>query len=173
MYTLRCTRKLLDRGLGPPVAGAPPSDTLLGDWYAAVLAVRPQHLVLAVSERTLLPVVLPAREARTLARRLPAALAEVLTALGTARDDIEREVAAMAESRVAATANRSVLGSLNELVFQLGCTLPEHPQRSLVEWSVWLARTPMKALEYQSPDRAVPALFQTRRVLSAVAGLPR
>jgi hypothetical protein len=61
MFTLRCTRKLLKRlGTRPSSEAVEPS-TVLGDWYANLLHLRPQQLVLAMSERRLLCVVVPAR----------------------------------------------------------------------------------------------------------------
>jgi hypothetical protein len=67
------------------------STTVLGDWYANILFSRPQQLVLCVSERTLLPVVLPAKGIETLAQRLSAALGEVLLQLGVSPELIQKE----------------------------------------------------------------------------------
>ena len=60
MVTLRCTQKLLRRleVTDKPAAPTP----VLGDWYANILFSRPHQLVLCVSERSLLPVVLLAKE---------------------------------------------------------------------------------------------------------------
>lgn len=75
MFAFRRTQKLLDRiNLSPDPEPVPP-DTVLGDWYANLLRVGRTQLVLAVSERTLLPVVVPAREGRTVARRVAEAMA--------------------------------------------------------------------------------------------------
>ncbi len=48
MFTLRCTHKLLRRGLPESPHGEVAPTTLLGDWYANVLVTRPQPLVLRV-----------------------------------------------------------------------------------------------------------------------------
>src|SRR5258708_25164788 len=112
MVTLRCTQKLLRRldVTDKPVA----STTVLGDWYANVLFSRPHQLVLCVSERSLLPVVLPAKETNTLASRLSVAVSEVLQRLGVAPTLIEREQIAMRDFAYGRTQNRRVLGSLND-----------------------------------------------------------
>ena len=81
MFVLRCTKKLLSRMNVRPPADAPKSQTLLGDWYANLLHIQRQQLILCVSERTLLPVVMPARNARDLPQRLPLEIANVLRAL--------------------------------------------------------------------------------------------
>ncbi len=65
VYTLRCTGKLLARlGTVTEVAREPPT-TVLGDWYGTLIHAPGMQLVLLMSERTLLPLVVPAREART------------------------------------------------------------------------------------------------------------
>jgi hypothetical protein len=53
MYTLRCTRKLLRRIDEIPSSEVVSPTTVLGDWYANLLYLRPQQLVLAMNERTL------------------------------------------------------------------------------------------------------------------------
>src|SRR3989454_7648839 len=58
VVVLRCTQTLLKRLHQTPV-DAPASSTVLGDWYANILWVYRKPLVLAVSARTLLPVLLP------------------------------------------------------------------------------------------------------------------
>ena len=69
---------------------------------------------------------------------------------------------------VGRTASRSVLGSLNDFMFQLQVGLDMSPERSLVEQSLWLAETPCKPIEYASPDRATQALFASSAILAKV-----
>jgi hypothetical protein len=93
MIVLRCTRKLLHRLRVEPVEAAPESSTLLGDWYANVLFVNRRPVVLAVSSRTLLPVLVPARDPASLPARLAAAVEEILRALGVQDARVEEELA--------------------------------------------------------------------------------
>ncbi|MDO9435729.1 hypothetical protein [Hydrogenophaga sp.] len=165
MFTLRCTQKLLRRGLKEPLVPLDGPTTLLGDWYANILFVRPQQLVLCVSERTLLPVVLPVRDIATLTNRLPEAAAEVMAAVGVPPASIKAEVEAMCACNVGRTASKRVLGSLNEMVFLLEAGLQHDPERSLLQQSLSLAQTPLKLLEYDAPDRATQALFLSSEVL--------
>jgi hypothetical protein len=127
MLIVRCTAKLLDRLKVPPLASPVPSSTALGDWYATILPLRPAHLVLLVNETTRLPVVLPARELSTLARRIPEAIADVLRDLEIDPEAIGRERQAMSKIAFDRTASRSVLGTMNEHVFHLGVTRDEQP----------------------------------------------
>lgn len=115
MFTLHCTQKLLDR-IKPAVQAPAAATTRLGAWYATALLWKPQ-LALLVNERTLLPVLLPLAPSATLAKRLPLALKEVLRALDVPAQFIEAEIAGMEEVVYAKTANRSVLGVMNEFVF--------------------------------------------------------
>ena len=118
-FTLHCTQKLRDRikvDLAPPE----PSDTLLGNWYATAHFWKPQ-VALLVSEHTLLPVLMPLAPAATLAQRFPAQLALVLKAHGIGADAIAQETWRMSDVAYAKTANRSVVGMLNEFSFLAEC----------------------------------------------------
>ncbi|MCU0957296.1 MAG: hypothetical protein MUF55_08230, partial [Hydrogenophaga sp.] len=75
--------------------------------------------MLAVSERSLLPLVVPARDSRALVRRLREALEPILIEIGVSADEAAAECGAMQRWAVGKTANRRVLGSLNDLAFQL------------------------------------------------------
>jgi hypothetical protein len=166
MFTLRCTLKLLRRGLTESFQDGAPATTLLGDWYANVLVARPQHLVLCVSERTLLPVIVPAKGAGALPARLVQSLPPILAALSIPQASVQAECEHMREHRIGRTASRRVLGSLNELMFLLEHSLHAHPERSLLDHSLWLAQTPCKGVEYNAPDRATQALFMSSAVVA-------
>ena len=71
---------------------------------------------------------------------------------------------------VGKTANRRVLGSLNDLAFQLQVGLLNSPVRTLLSQSLWLAKTPLKVIDYGAPDQATLAAFAAHRALQAVVG---
>lgn len=170
MFALRCTQKLLDRiSLSPDLEPAPP-DTVLGDWYANLVRVGRTQLVLAVSERTLLPVVVPAREGRTMARQVAEAIEPMLIAIGVPTDAANAERVGMQDAVIAKTASRRVLGSLNDLAFQLQVGLQHFPGRPLLAQSLWLAQTPLKLIEGTSPDRATLAAFAAHEAVHRAAG---
>ena len=77
MYTLHCTKKLLDRVTPSVLSSGPPPTTVLGNWYATALFWKPQ-VALLVNERTLLPVLMSLAPASTLTARFPDALASLL-----------------------------------------------------------------------------------------------
>ena len=93
MYILRCTRKLLER-VEPTGPAAGLSTTALGDRFAQPLGIGRRRFVLLTSDRTRLPVVMPARDTRRLGRTFSAALAEMLVNL-----DVDPVLARAALSR--------------------------------------------------------------------------
>lgn len=159
MFTLRCTQKLLRRGLTIAPTPDEPSSTVLGDWYANVLHVGQRQVVLCASAKTLLPVVLTAKEARNTPHKLRLALAPLLHALEIAGPSVDQELALMGEYRVGRTADRRVISSLNELVFLLKHQIYHHGNFTLQEHALRLAETPMKLIEFASPDRATRSAF--------------
>lgn len=168
MFYLHCTKKLLDR-IKPEISASGQSDTLLGNWYATVLFWKPQVAML-VSERTLLPVLMPLAPAATLAQRFPAQLALVLKEHGVAAEFIAQEVWRMSRVHYAKTANRSVVGILNEFLSQAEFWLAAYAYEmgdddDLLAISAKLAETPCSPL-YKgpiSPDKALHELVNGRR----------
>jgi hypothetical protein len=116
MLIVRATMKLLDR-LGPPnLAEGEQSTTLMGQWYATAIFWKPQ-VALLVNEPTLLPVLMSLAPAATFLARFPQQLATVLAAHQTPQAVIDEELRQMRDHRLAKTANRSVVGIMNEFTF--------------------------------------------------------
>ena len=157
MFTVRCTQKLLRR-VECTDEPSPPT-TVLGDWYANVLYSRPHQLVLCVSERSLLPVVLHAKAAHSLASRLTLTVGQVLLRLGIAPAMVEREQREMLSFAYSPTQNRRVLGQLNDLMFQLSWYLHDDPAKDLLAQSLRLAETPCGAID-GFPDKLTIEIFQ-------------
>jgi hypothetical protein len=168
MLTLRCTQKLLRRGLVQSSGDEVPPSSLLGDWYANIIFSKPQQLVLCISERTLLPVVVVAKDPKKLPLRLAQSANELLLALGVAPELAKTEMQAMQDFRIGRTASKSVLGSLNDMVYMLEHALQSEPECSLLEHSLWLARSPCKPIGYASPDTATRALFKAATVIGEI-----
>ena len=152
MVTIRCTKKLMRRLRGADEAGTSPSTTVLGDWYANILFSRPQQLILCVSERTLLPVVILAKELDSFPLRLAASVRGVLARLGVPQELIEREEREMRQSVYGPTRSKRVLGSMNDFMYQLSWLLHDRPGIGLVDASLHLAETPCSPIGYKSPD---------------------
>ncbi len=158
MMVLRPTAKLLAR-MGMKIEPQPSeSTTRLGDWFATLLQVRSGRFVLAIAGTTLLPVVVSGRELGTLASRLALAVGQVLTALSVAPEAVERECAAMADVRIAATDDRSTVGVMTDLLHLLRFELQHDPRATPLELSLKLADTPIVARK-GFPDRDTRRLF--------------
>jgi Domain of unknown function (DUF6933) len=110
---IRCTQKMLKR-VGSPTTEPMASTTRLGDWTANLIGVGRLRFVLFVAERTRLPILLPARDLKSIDVPLVDALMHVLLSLNVPALAIRRELAEMHERRFAATNNRSVLGTIND-----------------------------------------------------------
>lgn len=159
VFSIHATKKLLDRVNRPALPAVSEPATILGNWYANVLFWKPQ-VALLVNERTLLPVLMPLAPAATLSDRFPEALGRVLEALGVAPAFIEAEISAMADARYAKTANRSVIGIMNEFKYLAEVYRAHRDFDDLVALAVKLSRTPCGPLYKRlvSPDRELDAL---------------
>lgn len=159
MVVVHGTKKLLDR-IGRPTVGSDQTPTSpLGSWYATALFWRPQA-ALFVNEHTLLPLLVPLAPATTLLRRLPGALERILTAHRIDRAFIDAELGAMTDIQLAKTANRSVVGVMNDF-----SRLLDHHRNDtddLEALSIRLAGTPCGPLypTHSFPDRALAALAE-------------
>jgi len=156
---VRATKKLLDR-VGPPSLGDEESTTLLGQWYATALFWRPQ-VALFVNEPTLLPVLMPLAPAATLLGRFPRHAAAALAAHGTPQAVIDAELRQMRDHRLAKTANRSVVGIMNEFTYLAEAYRGDTPETDLLALAIRLAATPCGPLysKHVSPDRELAALI--------------
>lgn len=166
MVILRPTKKL--RSVLPTADVSARSDTALGDWYANRVVVDRQPLLLLVSSTSLLPLVLPARDVRSVPLRLGALVASRLQRLGIGPDVIEAEVQAMHPVVVAPTVDRSVLG----IAVDFAKAIPyysvstDRGASGLAGLEDWLAKTPchagLRSERVVFPDRKARELVLTK-----------
>lgn len=160
MLAIRPTLKLAKRLKEPLETNPEPSTTALGDWYCTLLHTKPKQLILAVSEKSRLPLVFLATGEHHFEVRLLAALGKTLMALDVPTSAIAHEQAEMSESTVyAKTASRSVLGTMNEYAFMLEHFLAESDD--LMEATLWLAQVPCGPLDHRRPTDAAVELLGT------------
>jgi hypothetical protein len=122
-----------------------------------LLLIRRRRVLIFVSEPTLLSVFIPVTELSTLISRFRKGLAEVLQGLGAPSRTIEAETSEMETVVFATTVNRSVLGSMNDLIFQAEWEVKRNPQQTLLELELKLSQIPCKPLGYRYPREAVMA----------------
>ena len=169
MTALRCTAKLLKRlGIGNP-GDPPPPENVLGDWYANIFFTRVGHFVLLLSERSRLPVLLSARDLPSLPTRFIQTLTDLLSDLDVPKHQIDREVAAMQPLYFGKTANRSVLGTLNDDVF-LAMEWLASGDLSVYDVTRRLARAPCLPLESKFPDKETRKLLANPRGFTVLQG---
>lgn len=161
MMTLRCTRRLIARLTLTPGADTLEATNNLGDWYANAVHIGHRRLVLCVSERSLLSVVIPARDVRQLPSRLPETVRSLLGRLGVPGDVAEAGVASMLPISVGLTRNRSVVGSMVDLGRQAAFLIaPKAPRPPVADVELALAGVPCLQLQpHVFPFRAVGALL--------------
>ena len=167
MVILRPTRKL--QTLVPPeTEPAAPSDTALGDWYLNRLIVDRRPLLLLVSSRSLLSILIPARDVRTLPARLPEIVRARLRRFGIPTPMVEAEARAMSPVAIAKTTDRSVLGVMVDFAKDIPYYLEigGWDENTLQEVEAKLAETPCYAArrfdECIIPEDKAPSLLAAR-----------
>jgi hypothetical protein len=121
------------------------------------------RVALLVNETTLLPVLMPLAPATTMPARVADQVATVLAAHNASDATIQAELQRMREWRIAPTANRSIVGVMNEFTFLAGTYRADTTRPDLLDLAVRLAATPYSPLyqRHVSPDRELAALLQS------------
>jgi len=158
MITLRCTQKLLKKFQidGPTESGT--STNLLGDWYANIIYTRQGHYIVCVSEKSLLPIILSARDLNSFVPRFKDLITDVLLALGIPNKSVVGEIIQMYPFFYGRTKSRIILGTLNDFTKDLKFMLPQNDYSEL-EWSLYFAETPCGPLDYKNPIEVTRKLF--------------
>lgn len=166
MFTLRCTQKLLGRMRLTPAdlkgTQTPEPTTALGDWYAHLLLIQRQHLVMLVSDRSRLCVLTTARDMDRLPQRFNSALFDLLRVIDISEDAIALEQRAMGQMCYGLTTERpigrSVLGSIKDYanVLKYG----DLNERSLFDWNLYFSDWLCGPLGYQHPADVARQLLE-------------
>ncbi len=143
MVVLRCTRQLRMRLKYPDEDTSAESTTRLGDWYGTLIRLGRRHVLLFISERSRLPVLLPARDADRLALAFPKAVSETLIGFGVPPAAVEQERASMSSISIGPTRSHSLLGSLNEFAFLARADFITRRDRTLDAVARELAEVPL------------------------------
>ena len=159
MFTFRCTQKLIKRLDLSVISNPPYPTTQLGDWYGNVLFIRHHRLMMFVSDRSLLPVIVPIRERQNLLINFRARLSTLLLQLGVEERSVSHELNRMEEVAIAPTASPSVLGSMNDFTQNAKVYFQMHDDFRLLDLELWLAEAPCGPLDYRSPNQIAPALL--------------
>lgn len=169
MITLRCTQKLLRRAGVPTKVDTKAPTTVLGDWCANLIVARPQQLALCMNERSLLVVVLPARDFKNVAPRFRAQVVSLLTRIGVPAAAVAVEEKAMSEFAFGPTANRRVLGCLNQAVMVLSYELENPRFASIAELEDNLSGYIYQVTDYRRPRELALELFAASGVATGAS----
>jgi hypothetical protein len=162
---LRATRKVLRHLPAPSAAAESVADTALGDWYVNRVVIDRVPILIAISSHSVLPLLLRAKDTRTLPERLPDLVRARLRRLGVPSAQVEAEVRAMDPVSVAKTANRSVVGILVEFGMLLSHWLPNPwVDGDLIDTEARLAEVP--CFVGRHPRATIFPADHTRRLLS-------
>ena len=156
---LRCTQKLLSRLKAKPGLDSTVATTLLGHWYANLIYIGRQQLILCVSEKSFLPVLLAAKDLPTMPTRLLNGAAWMLTKIGVPELAMQHELAAMHGFVIGRTQSRQVLGVMNEMVIYISFMMSDEPGRPYEAYMAELADTIYSPIGYKSPAEVARELF--------------
>jgi hypothetical protein len=106
-----------------------------------------------VSERSLLPVIMPLRERSQLLGNFRSRLAELLLHLSLSEKAVSLELAQMRDASIARTANASLLGTMNDFMRIARAYIETDDGLDLLELELWLADTPCGPRVYRYPNR--------------------
>ena len=157
MLTIRATAKLFKKTKDVLNESPPISTGTLGDWYCNILIIQRQHIILCVSEKTLLPILLPAKNMDTFPIRLQGAVADTLKEIGVSDSHIEKEILEMGSWAYSKTASRQILGSMNDFAHILSVTMARG--FSLEDHAEFLRDTPCSPIGMNTPSRATIEIF--------------
>lgn len=170
MLTLRCTQKLRkEMGLSPKDLQDDAEDSLLGDWYAHMFFQDRKKCVCFVAEKTLLCFIataLPRERIKRLDEVFRDGLFRLLLDEGFQPQHATPIFEECQKVQYATTTDRSMTGTVNELVKDIQFWLPHHGSvvsPDLATLHHKLNRNPLKRNKY------VFAIERTKQVLTSLS----
>ena len=154
----RLSQKLNAKIKGNTLATLPLDENPFADWSAGLFQVGQLHFILVTNTKSLYSTVLPGKGAtneKSLIERVSTGIREFLEADGH-HGVYERSIAPLLGSvQFAKKLNRSVVGSMNDLVKMASFYL-EEGDLSLIEISSRLKDTPMTGLKHDGSTHGFP-----------------
>lgn len=152
MVIFRCTQKLAKKFKLPLEKDFNETSTnILGDWYFNYFIFARKYYLLGVCEKSLLPVIIPAKEIKDFPARFSGELFQILDFIGIDKQKIDAETAEMQKIRFATTKSKIVLGCQNDCIRLLPHIFDGAPNFNLFESSLTFAKMPFKSIDYANP----------------------
>lgn len=155
MIVINCTQKLLRRSRIPRTTDQALSTNTLGAWCANIFNIGRTPFVLLTNEMTFLSIVFPYREFKNLSHVMSTSLYRQLLELGIPMNRIAAEVEHCTEISFASDTKRSVLGTMNDMVFQIKAIVEMDGDVNIVELARLMRETPFSAIRSTFPEKAV------------------
>lgn len=150
-----------------PIKELPTVTGKLGGWYCGVLFVHRIKYLLLVNEVTLAPLLLPARGIGTvqeLSWRLKQQMVRGFTFWGISEQAFMPEVELVDEIVIAKTASRSILGSMNDIIFRTTFHADYHQiAPDSLEMLELLGKTPMGGQKYASAIKMLHMVLEGQK----------
>jgi len=168
---LHCTQKLL-KELGSPALQTPTqTNNGLGNWYANLLVIDRRKCILFTNEKTLYSFLLPNAKKENLTNIAEEFLLNLnlnLQAEGFPIEVITKVMQEYSDIGFAKTANKHILGSMNEFTFQYKDIIMNRYARieqvKALELNKEINRTIMGGINYLKPVEALRELLLGERV---------
>jgi hypothetical protein len=160
MLVLRCTQKLLKKHLGPTDSRVDTLVPVLGNWHANLVHIAHFPIVLCANDETLLTVIVRGKDFPNFLTAFRTRVIQRLRRIGISEDIISTEQFAMEIVQIQPTNNKSVLGSMNDLVHHL--RWQANGRFNFLKADAledMLSEIPMGALKYACPLEAAAAPF--------------
>lgn len=167
MTLLHCTAKLLKELGNPPLQNlSEPNKEGLGNWYANLLRIERRKCILITNEKTLYSFLIPKVKKENLKNILDEFLFNLnmnLTAEGFCIEVINKVLQEYSEMGFAKTANRRVLGVMNDFACEYDYFIASEEgldRVRILEANKRVNRTPSSPLKYRYPIDMVQELLK-------------
>jgi hypothetical protein len=165
MVIFRCTQKLAKRfNLHLEKDFAETSTNVLGDWYFNYFTHQRKYYLLGLSENSLLPVVIQAKEIKDFPLRFHGELGKILEIIGIDQQKTDEEISEMQQIRFAKTKSKKVLGSQNDCIRLIPHILENAPCFNVSELAMTLGKMPFKSINYLYPYEMTVKCFDKSHI---------
>jgi hypothetical protein len=164
MQVIHCTKKLLIElgALGSKIPSEP-ATKFFGPWHANLIRIERRKCILFTNDRTLYSFLVPGfRKKDDVHDLFLLNLSSNLAAESFGQGDILKALDEYREIAIAPTTNRSVLGSMNDLVSQVEFLISRAgglENAEMLRANMMLNRVPMSALKYKYAIEKIYELF--------------
>ncbi len=160
MIVINCTKKLLKRLHYEAPSVSPESTNLLGAWCANVFNISRFPFVLVTNEKTLLSILFPLKEFKNFNLHFINSLNKQLKELKVPERIIATELHHASEIVLATNTNRSILGSMNELVYHVKSMAYSRDSFTAAELERELRNIPYSPIKFRYPGEAVQEMLK-------------